>query len=209
MRPLRFLSALLLMGLLSSCSLITARRLRMDDLHGLIVSETSKKPRTLRVRGLIANSIDVATSIRSRVHGNCIELTLWAAWTDAEGPLDFDFVAPDSVDEVRLGTDHTLLWNREFGSKYPASRLEALKPHRKPDQKILNQLFSTARKSAENERNTTTNGSSVHEQLPPLASRAFEGKDENDLFHAPAVKNGFPSSYKPHQGDHETHPNFP
>jgi hypothetical protein len=128
-----FFSALLLMGLLSSCSLLTARRLRIHDLPGLIVSESSAQPRTLRVRVDIFSSIDSPTSFRSRVRGNCIELTLWAAWTDNGGPLDFDFVVPDSVDEVRLGTDHTLLWDRELGSRYTVSRLKALMRRRKPD----------------------------------------------------------------------------
>ncbi len=130
MKPRVFFSALLLMGLLSSCSLTTARRLRIDDLQVLIVSESSTKPLTVRVRGDIFSSVDSATSFRSRVRGNCIELTLRAAWTDAGGPLDFEFVVPDSVDEVRLGTDHTLLWDRKSGSRYTLARHKAQMRHR-------------------------------------------------------------------------------
>ena len=128
--------ALLFLLSLTSCSLLPPQKLSFEEDHSLIVTEDNTRGLKLRVRGFLTSSFAVATSIRSTAHGPTLDLTLRAGWVRSgyTGRFDCIFRVPDTVDEVRIGTTRTLIWDRRSGSRFPVSRQAPLHkkvPHSK------------------------------------------------------------------------------
>lgn len=123
---LRHLIPTLLLLTLTSCSLLPPRKISMRETAHIIVTEDKTHALKLRVRGCLISSVDVVTSVRATVHGPTLDLTPRAGWVRSGYDFHFDceFLVPDTVNEVRFGTTHALIWDRRTGNKYPATRLE-------------------------------------------------------------------------------------
>jgi|GEM_PF-494939 len=113
-----FIPVLLLLGL-TSCTLLPAQKVGLGGMLTMFVIEEQPHGQKLRIYGYDGGSwlAITYTSIRADVHGSRLDLTLRSA-IDRPGchaAFDIDFQVPPTVDEVRFGTTHTLIWDRTHG----------------------------------------------------------------------------------------------
>jgi len=139
------LMMLLLPGLLASCSLVAEIsyripiKLRVEDYTPFVVTERKSTETTLQIHGFLFSSGHSTSAVKTHLNGKCLQVDLWAdGATHVKrnrlsdlGDLAIAFAVPDSVEEVRVGRDSVLVWDRKGGSRFPASRLKQPKPEGK------------------------------------------------------------------------------
>ena len=123
---------MLFVVLLDSCSLGNGQKLRLEDIGPVVEAKIKPSGTMLRVRGLMVSGSCFATRVQSEIRGKNILLTLWADKAKAGFSERFDvvFFAPDTINEVRFGTNQAIIWNKKQGSRHPVSVLAALRPKR-------------------------------------------------------------------------------
>jgi len=92
--------------------------LESKNVYHFKVQELAKIPTTrLRITGQLTNSSMVVRSVTEKKDGQAITVVAHLALVGLAKPktvggLDYEMVVPDSINEVRFGSDSTLVWKR-------------------------------------------------------------------------------------------------
>lgn len=75
------------------------------------------KKSEMNIKGQVMMSAYGITRIHAQIEERCLLITvnLGPTWLGVHGNLNHTFVVPDSITEVRFGSERTLIWSKERG----------------------------------------------------------------------------------------------